>query len=413
MPFGDEAAEGQCLTGRPVETFAALEHLRLGVEYAAQRLVDVQIFGNRRQRPAETVEQLTFYRCVDITARGFSVRRLVQAAPPAGEPVCLVRLVAGGGVEFLGQMVAEFRLQRIEVVLGDDAFIHQAPGVEDAHLVMRADAVIHQRLGEAGFVAFIVTEAAIAPHVDHDVAAELLAIFNGQLAGEGHGFRIVAIHMQDRRLNTLGHIAGVRARTRELRAGREADLVVDDEVDAAAGVVAAHTRKAEAFPDDALTREGRIAVDQHWQNLFVLFQIVADRLLRACLAENHRVHRFQVAGVRNQAHMHLDTVELAVGAGAEMVLHIARTADIVGIGASTLEFMEDDLVRLAHDIRENVEPPPVRHAVNNLANALMRAVFDHRFQRRDHAFAAVQAEALGADILLAEKFLELFAAHDR
>ena len=38
--FGDEAAEGERLGGRPVEAFAALEHRPLGVDHAAERLVD-------------------------------------------------------------------------------------------------------------------------------------------------------------------------------------------------------------------------------------------------------------------------------------------------------------------------------------------------------------------------------------
>ena len=46
-------------------------------------------------------------------------------------------------------------------------------------------------------------EAAVAPHVDDDVAAECLAEFDGQLAAEGHRFGIVAVDVQDRRLDRL------------------------------------------------------------------------------------------------------------------------------------------------------------------------------------------------------------------
>src|SRR6185295_14161296 len=107
---------------------------------------------------------------------------------------------------------------------------------------------------EARLVALVVAEAAIAPHVHHDVAAESLAIVDGELAGEGHRLRVVAVDGDDRRLHPLGDVRRVRRTAPELRAGGEADLVVDDEVDAAAGVVAAHPGKAEAFPDDALSR---------------------------------------------------------------------------------------------------------------------------------------------------------------
>src|SRR3546814_1095899 len=67
---------------------------------------------------------------------------------------------------------------------------------------MLADRVIHQRLGEARLVALIVAETAVAPHVDHNVALEGLAIFGRELAGESHRLRIIAVHMQDRRLRS-------------------------------------------------------------------------------------------------------------------------------------------------------------------------------------------------------------------
>ena len=38
----------------------------------------------------------------------------------------------------------------------------------------------------------------------------------------------------------------------------------------------------------------------------------------------------------------------------------------------------------------------------------MAAVLDHRLKHGDHRFTAVQAEALGADVLLAEEILERF-----
>ena len=372
--------------------------------------MDRQVVGHRRQRPAEAVEQLLLDRCLDVAARGFRICRLVHTRPAATEPVGLVGLVILGLGEFLLEVVGEFGDQPVGEALLDDALFLEPRGINRADLGMLADLVIHQRLGELGLVALVVPEAAIAPHVDHDVAAEGLAVFDRQLAGEGNGFGIVAVDVQDRRLDALGDIRGVGRRTRELRARGEADLVVDDEVQAAAGVVAPHAREAETFPHDALTGKGRVAVKQDGQDLLVLLEIVADRLLCAALAEHDRVDRFKVAGVGDQRHMHVDAVEFAVGAGAEVVFHIARTADVVGIGAAARKFVEDDLVRLAHDVGEHVEAPAVGHAVDDLAHAQLATVFDDRFERGDHAFAAIEAEALRADVFLAEERLVLFAA---
>ena len=49
----------------------------------------------------------------------------------------------------------------------------------------------------------------------------------------------------------------------------------------------------------------------------------------------------------------------------------------------------------------------MRHADDELAHAHLAAILDHAFKRGDHRFAAVEPEALRADILLAEEFLPL------
>jgi hypothetical protein len=70
------------------------------------------------------------------------------------------------------------------------------------------DLGVHQRLGHRRVVAFVVAEAAVAEHVDDHVLAEHLAIFGGDLGGEDHGFGIVAVHVEDRRLDHQGHVDG-------------------------------------------------------------------------------------------------------------------------------------------------------------------------------------------------------------
>ena len=111
-------------------------------------------------------------------------------------------------------------------------------------------------------VALVVAEAAIAEHVDDDGLVELLPELGRDLGGEDDRFRIVAVHVEDRRLDHLRDVGRIGRGAREARIGREADLVVDDEVDRAAGAVALQARQAEAFGDDALAGEGRIAMDQ-------------------------------------------------------------------------------------------------------------------------------------------------------
>ena len=215
---------------------------------------------------------------------------------------------------------------------------------------MALDDLVHQWLRETGFVAFIMAKAAVAPHVDDDVAVECLAEFNRNFTGEGHRFGIITIDVEYWRLNALCNVGWIRRRPRILRAGCETNLVVHDKVQATAGIIPTNAGKAEALPNDALTSKGRVTMQKHGQHLFMLAKVVACGLVRAYLTEYYWIHRFKVRGVWHKAHMHLDAVKFAVGAGAEVIFHIARTANIVRVRASTGKFVEDDAVWLCHHI---------------------------------------------------------------
>src|SRR3546814_2134116 len=80
-------------------------------------------------------------------------------------------------------------------------------------------------------------------------------------------------------------------------------------MEAAARVVAREVGKAEAFRHDALPRERRVAVKEDWQDLAAVL-VAALGLLRADLAEDDGVDRFQVTGVGDQRHMDADALEL-------------------------------------------------------------------------------------------------------
>jgi hypothetical protein len=104
--------------------------------------------------------------------------------------------------------------------------------------------------------------------------------------------------------------------------------------------------------------------------------------------------------------MHAVLVELAVGGGAEMVLHVARAFDLVGMSRAALEFVEDRPIRLAHDIGEHVQAAAMRHADDDLADAKLAAALDDLLERRHHRLGAVEPEALRAGVFHVEEALE-------
>ena len=259
------------------------------------------------------------------------VARRLDVGPAAVEPVGAVGLVALARLELGVEPGAPVGAHLLDLALGDDVLGDELLGVDLEGRGMRADRLVHQRLGERRLVALVVAEAPVAEHVDHDRMLELLPELGRDLGGEHHRLRVVAVGVEDRRLDHLGDVGGVRRRTRIAGISGEADLVVDDEVHRAAGAVAAQSRQPEAFGDHALAGEGGVAVDQqrHHHGAVVAGGAVLI-LLGAHLAEHDRHDNLQMRRIGGERQMHPVAVELAVGGGAEMILHVARALDLVG-----------------------------------------------------------------------------------
>ncbi len=186
-------------------------------------------------------------------------------------------------------------------------------------------------------------------------------------------------------------------------------------MDGAADAVAAEIGEVERFGHQPLAREGRIAMHQDRHDLAAVL-IVTLVLLGACLTQHHRIDRLEMRGIGRQREMDDLAVELAVGRGAEVILHVARAAHLLGLRGAALKLGEQRGVAFVHDVHERVETPTVRHADHDLLDAELAAALQDLLDARDQRFAAVEAEALGADELDAEIFLQTLgldhALHD-
>ncbi len=270
---------------------------------------------------------------------------------------------------------------------------------------MRGDRLVHQRLGESRLVAFVMAVTAIAEDVDDHVFLEAMTEFRRDARDMHHGFGIVAVDVEDRRLNLFRDLGAIRTAARVGGAGGEADLVVDDEMNRAAGAIALELGEIEQFGNQALAGESRIAMHQEADDLISL-GVLALLLLGADLAEDDRVDRFEMRGIRLQRKMDEIAVEAAVARRAEMVFDVARALHVLGIDGIALEFREHGGERLAHHVGEHVQAAAMRHADHQLFHAELAAALDHLLERRDQRFAAIEAEALGAGVALVAEFLE-------
>ena len=148
------------------------------------------------------------------------------------------------------------------------------------------------------------TQAAEADEIDEHVLVELVSVVHRQLDSEQAGFRVVAVHVEDRRLDHLGDVGAVDRAARVARVGRgEADLVVDDDVDGAAGVEPARLRHVQAFLHHALACDGGIAVDQDRQHL-IAFGVLAAVLARTHAALDDRIDDLEVRRIEREREMH-------------------------------------------------------------------------------------------------------------
>ena len=125
---------------------------------------------------------------------------------------------------------------------------------------MRLDPRIHERLGIAWFVAFVMPQSTEAHDIEHDVLVELLSILEGQTQHPECGFGIVAIDVKYRQLSHAGNIGGIDRRTAGLGRGRKPNLIVYNDMDGSTGPISFQTRELKRFHNRSLARKRCVAV---------------------------------------------------------------------------------------------------------------------------------------------------------
>ena len=125
---------------------------------------------------------------------------------------------------------------------------------------MRFDDPIHLRLGKGRLIALIMAKAAVAENIQHHVFLKLHAVFAGDARSVHNRFGIVAVDMEDRRLDHFCDLGAIGARARIRWASGKSDLVVDDHMHRAARAVTFKFREIQALWHQPLTGKSRIAV---------------------------------------------------------------------------------------------------------------------------------------------------------
>ncbi len=187
--------------------------------------------------------------------------------------------------------------------------------------------------------------------------------------------------------------------------GREADLVVDDDVDRTARPVALELGERERLRHDPLPGERRVPMHQHRDD--ALANGVAQAiLLRPDHSFDDGIHRLEVAGVRAEREVDLGAAAGGVIARvAEVILDVAVARRLFHEEAA-LELGEDHLVRLVQHVGEDVQASAVRHADDHLLDALPAALFDQGVEEWNQRFSALERESLRRRIACLQELLE-------
>ena len=170
---------------------------------------------------------------------------------------------------------------------------------------MGGDFPVEQRLSEGGLVGLVMAVFAVAIHVDDDVAGPLGAELQGELRDHTDGLGVITVHMKNGSFDHLGDIGAVARGAGIDRIGGEADLVVDHEVEGAAGAVAGELGKVEGLGNHALAGDGGVAVDQQREDLGAGFRIAPDALAGAGAAFDDGIDDLEVGRIGREAHLDL------------------------------------------------------------------------------------------------------------
>ena len=286
---------------------------------------------------------------------------------------------------------------------GDDLLADQLLDIQIPSGRQLAYLGVHQGLRLHRLLGLVVPPAAVADDVYDQILAEPHAVVRRQPRREDHGLGIIAVDMQDGRLHHLGDLGAVLGGAGVvLAAGGEADLVVEDDVDRAAGLEAAGLGHLEGLHDHALAGEGGVAVDQDGGHQ-VPAVVPPAVLAGAHRALHHRPDDFQMGRIEGQRQVHLPAWGHDVGGEALMVLDIAGAH----LGGHLAVKLVKQVPRvLAQNVDQHVQAPAVGHADHGLQHSLGAEPLQQFVQAGNQGLAALQPKPLDARIAAMQVLLQ-------
>ena len=360
------------------------------------------------------VEQLLVERCKLATGNRGTQHGVVRLF----DHLLVGQIIELGGKVFLDPLVrvsdaCVHRLGlRVDVLRLDQTLGHELVGEDLTDGWMCANLLVHEGLRVRRFIGLVMAEAAVADQVHHHVAAIRAAVVVRERDRSQARLDVVGVDVNDGDVEALGQVRRVARRPALVRVGGETYLVVGDEVHCATGCVAGERLQVKHLLHHTLAGERRIAVDQHGQcrhGIEVQRRRATLGLRGTAPTLDNWVDRLQVAGVGQQANQDDLARFRVIRAGcADVVLHVAGCVETGDLSPCRreLERVEDQLVGVIGDVRDDREPSAVGHSQDRLTNAIVR---DHGHERLEHGHEGI--ESFDGEGLLSEECRALVSLH--
>ncbi len=285
----------------------------------------------------------------------------------------------------------------------------QMPAPDQARRRVLPDRVVERRLGIRRLIHLVMPMAPVADEIDHEIVMELSAVGKGQPDRRQTRFRIVGVHVNDRDVEPLCHVAYVVCGPGVVGVGCEPQLVVHNDVQGTSHPVTAQRCQVERLGHDPFSGEGGITMHRYREYGILIAPVrsIRDTLGGPRHARQHRIHELEVTRIGHQPDIHLLTsLERSSRGLAEMVFHVASTALGVARRMHAGELVEQRGVRLVENVRQHVDAATVRHRDPHIAGALAPRALDRSIDHWHQNIRALDREPLGALICPAKESLQ-------
>ena len=154
------------------------------------------------------------------------------------------------------------------------------------------DNTVHHWLSCQRFVCFVMTMTAIRNQINENIPFKDRTIFHRHTGSKSNRFRIITVHMNNRRLNHFGDVGTKLGRTGIVRVrGGETNLVIDHNTNRTTHFITAGIRHIQGFLHDTLSRYSGVAMHRYRQH-FIMFGVLFTGLSCADGTNHNRAHNF-------------------------------------------------------------------------------------------------------------------------